>query len=499
MKNNSSQTTSMLDVKQAIMIFLQTVAILFACTVATGAPPMAAMITGCFGAIALMIASIMSGSRFSVQPPIVSMVVAGTIIVAFGYEGATGVFVAAAMIQAVLGVTRVGKLMISWISPTATKGVIAALALTLMVQMVYVWLGLGTEYGKDVWTLLVSFPTQLQAMSPESLILGIVLFFVMGLLWIMKQETLPHEWMAKIPTAFVLLIVGVVLGYLFQGQSYMPRETMLVWPSMAYAETWQFWHYAMIIAVLGALQTASFAQAQQDTTKVSKHIAMLGISNLVSAMFSGMPMQAKIDRFTRESQELGVLRGLVIACAVGLLILVLFVFPLVSMIPMAALAVVALGTVGRYVSPTVFTHVWESGHKAFAVFMVAMIVGLVPDFALVSLIAATVVDKVWTYIRMAKPVPIYLYEVAITQQPDGYYAKLIPTDFFADASVLEHALAEVPAKADLHIDVSRCDIQPGFYEALERAALARQGRVMVIHDEEDVYEHILDHYPHILN
>src|SRR5690606_18195213 len=73
-------------------------------------------------------------------PSIPLLIVFASTIFTLGYIGALGVFLVAGLIQALLGISHVGKKLIGWLSPAVTKGVFVGLAVMLALEQLPVWI-----------------------------------------------------------------------------------------------------------------------------------------------------------------------------------------------------------------------------------------------------------------------------------------------------------------------------------------------------------------------
>lgn len=486
---NSSQST--LDFKQAVWNAGKVIPVLFAVSVAVGAPPTAAIVTAGIGGIALMLGTLMSGAVLATRgPSLALLVVVASAIATLGYQEALAVFFMAGLLQAVLGVTHTGKYILRWLSPEATKGVLSALALVLIAQQLLSWFTGTMIPATSLWELALVVPTLLY--SEKSFMVG---FFALSLLIIhlVIRHTSPKgHWSHYAPAGLTVILIAGVLSFMVGGQSYMAAPHMgIVLPSFQLIETWNFWYYVALIAVVGLLQTFSMPQLRSSTMKVSKNIAVVGLSNIVTAVFGGLPMTTKAYRpgVDQDLVSYRVVTRLCTAVLVAQMLIWVMIVPLLQSIPIVAAATLLLFLASKYVYTTAKS-VWYS-KKAITIFVVAVVSVLVTNQPLLALVTATILHKLWEYRDMALAKPMFLYDVAVKQRDQVYEVKLIPTEFRGDRDHLTAELAKVPDHADMHVSIVGSGIlNPSLRESLKNTARTRTGKVVLAGgEEEEDYEH----------
>ena len=484
---NSSQ--SALDFKQAVWKTGSIVPVLFAVSVAVGAPPTAALVTAGIGGIALMIGTLLSGAVLATRGPSVALLVVLTSVIAtLGYEAALGVFFMAGLFQAVLGVTRTGKYLLRWVSPVAAKGMLSALAFTLVVSQVLSWF---TGSGVLAMPLLdqVSVVQTLEY-NEKSFMIG---FFALSLLMIhrlIRQLSPKDHWSQQAPVAIVVIMIAGVLSLVLGDQSFMTAPQMgFSFPSLHMAETWQFWYYVVLVSVCGLLQTFSRKHLYRDTMKISKNVTTIGLANLVVSIFGGLPMQTKAYRpeVDEDLASYQVLTKMFTAILVAQMLIWVMIVPIVQSIPVVAGAALLLFLATKYLYTTTKS-VWYS-KKTIVVFVTALLSTLLTQQPLLALLTATVLHKLWDQLDRQTAKPMFLYDVAVKQQDALYEVKLTPTKLSGEPHHLTLALEQVPSDADMHISVVGGSIlNPTLQKTLSDTAMQRSGKMVLVADEED------DHY-----
>ena len=117
-----------------------------------------------------------------------------------------------------------------------------------------------------------------------------------------------------------------------------------------------FAYAAIVIAMLGAIESLLSARVADGIAKSSKHepnreLFGQGLATIASACFGGLPATGAIARTTVNVHAGAKSRLAAIIHSIFLLLVVFFLAPVVSVIPTAALAGVLLGTSLRIATP----------------------------------------------------------------------------------------------------------------------------------------------------
>lgn len=494
---NSSQ--SILDVKQAVVETGKIIPVLFAVSVAVGAPPAAAIVTAGVGGVVLMIGTLLSGAVLATRgPSLALLVVFASVIATMGYQGALAVFFMAGLFQAVLGVTHTGKYLLRWLSPVAAKGMLSALALTLLVSQLMTWFtgtAVPTASLLDQ-ALLLPFVEH----SEKSFMIGFFALALLAIHQLVRHLSPKQHWSHQAPVGVIVMVVAGLLALVVGDQSFMAAPQMgMILPSFHLAETWEFWYAVVLVAVCGLLETFGQQQLHTNTMKVSKNIAVIGLSNIVTAVFGGLPMQTKAYRPDLD-EDLAMYRVVTRLCTAALvaqMLIWVMILPIVQSIPVVAGATLLVFLSASYIYTTAKS-VWYS-KKTIAIFAVAVLSTLLTDQPLLALLTATMVHKLWNHLDMEMAKPMFVYDVAVKQQDEAVYEiKLTPTDFRGEPHYLTTVLSQVPAEAEMHISlVGGSILNPTLQKTLNQVASQRIGKVVLVTsegDDDDQYGEVFPPY-----
>ena len=480
---NSSQST--LDYKQAVLETGKLIPVLFAMTIAVGAPPTAALVTAGIGGVVLMISTLFSGAVLSSKgPSLVLLIVVASAIAALGYPSAIGVFFMAGLLQALLGVTDLGKMLLRWLSPVATKGIFVGLAVMLVLQQTMVWFSGTVVSATSLLDLLWVMPTLIH--NDKSFMIG---FFAISLLvihQIMRKQLPKDHWSQQAPVSIAVVALVVVLSYMLGGQSFMTTPTALwISPSFSLANTAQFWYYVVLLAVCGSMQTFNQRQVHDSELNVSKNIFMLGLANAIISLFGGLPMKAKSYRpmVDDDLESYGFVRTLYVSALMIAAMLLVVLLPIADFFPVVAGSVLLLFAAVSYII-SARESVYNT--KTTAVFSIAVASVLLTNQPLLALLTATMVHKLWDLVALERIKAFPLYAVTVEQKKEEFHMNLTPTAHEGNAAHLIASFDEVPETVDLHITVAGLGgLTPQARLIVDDVARTRTGKLVLVGDDED--------------
>ncbi|MCF7203804.1 C4-dicarboxylic acid transporter DauA [Pseudomonas oligotrophica] len=351
------------DLAAGLTVGIIAIPLAMALAIAVGVAPQHGLYTVL---VAAPLIALTGGSRFNVSGPTAAFVVILLPITQqFGLGGLLLCTMLAGAILIALGLLRAGRL-IAFIPYPVTLGFTAGIGIviaTLQIKDLF-GLELGAQpqhYVEQLWLLLRSLP---QARAGDALVAAICLAVL--ILW--------PRWVAKIPGHLVALTVGALAGlaleafglpvatlgerfsYELDGQvlagipPVLP-EAVLPWHlpgpdgaplALSYDLFRQLLGPAFAIAMLGAIESLLCAVVADGMTGSSHEpngeLIGQGIGNLVAPLFGGITATAAIAR-SAANVRAGAFSPLAAIIHAGVVLLaMLWLAPLFSYLPMAALA-----------------------------------------------------------------------------------------------------------------------------------------------------------------
>src|SRR5881398_1685542 len=328
------------DVIAGITVGLVALPLAMAFSIASGLTPQAgiycAIVTG-------LLISALGGSKTQIGGPTGAfVVVVAGIVAAHGVDGLFMCTVMAGILLVVMGATGMGT-GVKFIPRPVVIGFTNGIAVLIASTQVKDFFGLHLEKVTGVFwlrmkALAASFPTW----SPTATILAVATVATMLVCRILSKR-IPGPIVAMLgatATAFVLKLPVETIGTRFGGiPCGLPH---LVVPR---------WHAGLVhgllgpaftVAMLGAIESLMSAvvsdRMSNDRHNPNVELIGQGIANVFSPMFGGLPATGAIARTATnirsgaQSPVAGIIHALTLLC------ILLFAAPLVSFVPMAALA-----------------------------------------------------------------------------------------------------------------------------------------------------------------
>lgn len=247
------------------------------------------------------------------------------------------------LMQLLLGLARVGAL-IDKVPHSVVVGFTAGAALLIFNSQLAPLLGLSVPRGVSVWHNLHNVWTQAAAFSPAALTAGLA---TLALAILAKPIT-------RIVPAMLVAVVGGSLCAMALAKlvPQWPALTMvsalpgplppLSWPDLSVDTVRSLFGATLVMTLLGLTEAAAIARAvarkNNDTLDGNQEFIGQGLANLAGAFFSALPSSGSFNR-SGVNVESGARTPLAAASAAIFLVLLLsFVAPLASHLPVAVVA-----------------------------------------------------------------------------------------------------------------------------------------------------------------
>ena len=435
------------DVVSGAIIFLIALPLSLGIALASGAPPIAGIITAIIGG---MLVSLLSGSHVTINGPAAGLIVivlgaiealgAGDPIA--GYRYALAVGVACGIIQIALGLLRAGA-MTSFFPLSVVHGMLAGIGVIIMFRQIHVALGATPEFHIDFPLFhglnpILSVPGSVAHFNPYVTIIGIVSMLIM-LTWPSLKKV------AKlIPAPLVAAVAGVVLAIVFglgveRTYSALGREAQLgprllldlpeggllgglTSPDFGkiFTMTSIRWIVAYVfVASLESLLTAA-AIDKMDPWKrrsnMNREFVGKGIGNALSSMVGGLPMIAEVVRSSANVFNGARTRWSNFVHGLFILLFVMFLPSVLEMIPLAALAGILVIIGWRLAHPRQFVEAGRIGKEELALMLVTIILVVIEDL-LVGVAAGVIVGLAIALARGTSIGNLFKPRVAVMEDP----------------------------------------------------------------------------------
>ena len=351
---NYNKNTFMSDLMAGVIVGIVALPLAIAFAIASGVSPEKGIVTAI---IAGFIVSFLGGSKVQIGGPTGAfIVIVYGVIQQYGLAGLTVATMIAGVLLILIGVFKLGTV-IKFIPYPVVIGFTSGIAVTIFTTQMADVFGLnfggetvpGDFIGKwmlyfrhldtiNWWdagvcvisVLIIALTPQVSRRIPGSLVA--IIFVTVGV-WVMK-------------TYFGITGIDTI-GDRFSIDSHLPKAVI---PALDWEAIKNLFPIAVTIAALGAIESLLSATVADgmisDHHNSNTELIALGIANMVTPLFGGIPATGAIARTMTNINNGGRTPVAGMIHAVVLLLILLFLMPLAQFIPMACLAGVLV--VGSY-------------------------------------------------------------------------------------------------------------------------------------------------------
>ena len=366
--------------------------------IASGVGPTEGLITAI---IAGFIISAFGGTRVQIGGPTGAfIVIIYGIIQQFGLVGLMIATILAGIMLIIMGLTKMGSI-IKFVPYPVIIGFTGGIALTIFSTQMNDFFGMGIEgvpadfiekwicYFTNITSvnwgafaigllslLIIIFTPKVSKKIPGSLVAIIIMTLIV---WILKEFT-NFEFVNSIKT----------IGDLYELPSGIPAPKL---PAMNLAEGETIWSVirslmpaAFTIAMLGAIESLLSAMVADgvisDKHNSNTELIGQGIANVVVPFFGGIPATGAIARTMTNINNGGRTPVAGIVHALILLLVLLFMGPLVGLIPMPCLAAVLIIVAYNMSGWRTFVSLYKGPKSDFAVLMTTFVLTVIFDLTI---------------------------------------------------------------------------------------------------------------------
>ena len=346
--------------------------------VSSGAPPPPGLVTAIIGGI---IISIFSGASFQISGPTGAMTaILVTLASKYGMQGILISCFLAGIILILAGVLKLGRI-IYYIPSSVITGFTSGIAIIIALGQLDNFFGVTSEGDLAIMKVASYFT---QGFDPNFAAMGI------GLAVILIMIIWPKKLNEKLPSSLAALIIVLIANHFMQMDvavvGEIPKslflDDRLAIGSLDINQFWDLFVPAFSIAALGMIESllcgASAGKMKKEELNADRELIAQGIGNIIIPIFGGVPATAAIAR-TSVAIKAGCETRLTGIIHAAILLLSMFVLaPVMSAIPLSALAGILIVTAWRMNDWAnirfIFGHKFKSGIVKFLITMGATVV-----------------------------------------------------------------------------------------------------------------------------
>ncbi|MDO4925710.1 MAG: sulfate permease [Turicibacter sp.] len=332
------------DIIAGLIVAIIALPLSIALAISSGVSPEQGLYTAI---IAGFFISLLGGSRVQIGGPSATfMVVVYSVVAAHGTEGLLITTILAGIILILFGLFKLGSV-IKYIPYPITVGFTSGIALTIFSSQIKDFFGMNLGAVPtgfiDKWKLYFASFDQIQWMP---FMIGAIALAIL-IIWPKINKKIPASLISIIVTTALVAILKLDVQTI--GTQYTNLSSSFPMPSIPHI-TWNkietLLSPAFTIAFLCSLESLLSAVVS-DGMIGSKHRSNMelvaeGVANIASGLFGGMPATGAIARTVANIKNGGRTPIAGVVHAITLLFILLFLMPLVKMIPLATLAAVLI-------------------------------------------------------------------------------------------------------------------------------------------------------------
>ncbi len=366
------------DLMSGITVAAVALPLALAFGVSSGATAAAGLVTAIIGGI---IISVFSGASFQISGPTGAMTaILVTLASKYGMQGILTACFMAGIILIAAGILKLGRV-IYYIPSSVITGFTSGIALIIALGQLDNFFGV-TSSGDLAITRVISYFTNGFAPNWEAVAIGAAVIVIM-IVW-------PKKLNDRIPSSLAALILVLIVCHFLNPEvetvGQIPKSLFLderLSPgSINTAQFWDLFVPALSIAALGMIESllcgASAGRMKKEELNADRELIAQGIGNMIIPFFGGIPATAAIARTSVAIKSGCQTRITGIFHAVILLLSMFVLSPVMSEVPLSALAGILIVTAWRMNDwkniHFIFDHKFKSGMLKFFITMIATVV-----------------------------------------------------------------------------------------------------------------------------
>ena len=331
------------DIISGIIVAIIAMPLSIALAIASGVNPEQGLYTA---VVAGFFISFLGGSRVQIGGPTAAFVVIiYGIIAQYGMSGLTVATIMAGLIMIIMGLLRFGNL-IKFIPKTITVGFTLGIAIGIVTGQIKDFFGLQMGAVPAEFTdKIISFAENFHTLSLATLLIG-VLALLIQIFWPYVSRKIPGSLVAIIVTTVIVSLGKLpvkTIGDLYTIKAGLPTFTV---PDISFDLIHQMISPAFTIAILAAIESLLSCVVSDGMIgghhRSNAELVGQGVGNIMSALFGGIPATGAIARTAANVKNGGRTPMAGMVHAVTLLLILLFLMPYASLIPMSTLAAILI-------------------------------------------------------------------------------------------------------------------------------------------------------------
>ena len=387
------------DAFAGLMVAIIAMPFSIAIAVASGVGPERGIYTSI---IAGFFVALIGGSNVNITGPTAAFItIVYNIVAKSGIDGLIVATIMAGFILIVMGFMKLGSL-IKYIPLTIITGFSAGLSISIIIGQIRPLFGLQLDSASPIEGIdkLVGIWGDLGSFNYQS--------FIIGALSLIIMIALP-KFTKKIPPTIVAITFGTVVALLFKMdvdyvgslfESIAPPSPAI--PEMSPDKIVSLIPAAFTIAMLAAIESMLSSVISDgminDKSNANTELIALGVGNIASGIFGGIPATGAITRTTVNIKNGGRTPVSAMVHSGAILLATLLLLPLTHYIPMPTIAAILLVVAFNMADWKRFVHICKTAANAEIIILIVTFV-LTVVFNLMTAIAAGLILTAFLFLK----------------------------------------------------------------------------------------------------
>jgi MFS superfamily sulfate permease-like transporter len=457
------------DLTSGFIVFLLALPLSLGIAQASGIPPIMGVISAIIGGV---IITFITGCKLAIKGPAAGLIVivAGAVTeFGGGIEGwkmAAGVMVVAGVLQILFGLIKLGKY-VDFFPLSAIHGMLAAIGLIIIAKQIPVLLNDNPvlSKGEGPFELFYDIPMFIANLDPRASLIGVVSLIIM-----LGWPLVKHKGLSKIPSPLLVLIFAIPAGMYMNFSTTEPEYTLVKVGSLIDSlainanftgvnQIGVFIKYVIMFALVGSLESLLTVKAidlldpYKRKSNPNKDLIAVGIGNTIAAFLGGYPMISEVARSSANIKNGAKTRWANFFHGGFLLLFVLAAYPVLEMIPNAALAAMLIAVGINLAHPKEFVHMFKIGKDQLAIFLTTIIFTLAEDL-LIGIAAGIILKFIFHLARGVRFNSLFKSLVETTVEGDNITLIIKNSAIFSNFLGFKKHIEAIPSKKNITVDFS---------------------------------------------
>lgn len=369
------------DFIAGIIVAIIALPLSIALAIASGVNPEQGLYTGI---IAGFFISFLGGSRVQIGGPTAAFVVIIYGIIAdYGINGLTIATLMAGIIMIVFGLLKLGNL-IKYIPKTITMGFTLGIAFGIFVGQLKDFFGLQMgAVPSEFLEKIAAYAENFHTIQPMTLAIGLLALLIQ-IFWPRVSQKIPGSLIAILATTLIVALFKLPVATIGDLYTIKPGLPEFAVPELSFGLVKQLISPAFTIAILASIESLLSCVVADgmigDHHRSNAELVGQGVGNIMSALFGGIPATGAIARTAANVKNGGRTPIAGIVHALTLLLILLFLMPYASMIPMSCLAAILIMVAYNMSGIKGFAHMMKTAPKSdITVLLITFILTVIFD------------------------------------------------------------------------------------------------------------------------